>query len=129
MSDLITGVDFTIIPTDDFDTSVSFYEETLGLPRLKQWGNRHGMEFQAGNLTVAVMEMKDFGQPFKPNGGPIAFQVDDVAAARERLEAAGVEFRADTLDSGVCHQAFFRDPDGNPLIIHHRYAPATPPAA
>ena len=24
---------------------------------------------------------------------------------------------------GVCHQSFFADPDGNPLNLHHRYAP------
>jgi hypothetical protein len=53
----------------------------------------------------------------------VALHVDDVAAAREALEAKGVAFRGEILDSGVCHQAFFADPDGNPLILHHRYAP------
>ena len=41
----------------------------------------------------------------------------------EELEAAGVEFVMDTIDSGVCHQAIFRDPAGNLLDLHHRYAP------
>jgi hypothetical protein len=27
------------------------------------------------------------------------------------------------MDSGVCHMAHFRDPDGNALMLHHRYAP------
>ena len=49
--------------------------------------------------------------------------VDDVAAARAELEAAGVGFPAETMDSGVCHMAHFSDPDGNVLMLHHRYAP------
>ncbi len=76
----------------------------------------------AGNLTLAIMEAKAFGQEFSPNALGIALQVADVGAAREQLERGGVEFEA-AFDSGVCHQAIFRDPDGNLLILHHRYAP------
>jgi catechol 2,3-dioxygenase-like lactoylglutathione lyase family enzyme len=119
----VTGVDFVAIQTRDHDAAVKFYGETLGLPFLKQWGNMPGTEFQAGNLTLAVMQSDAFGLEFRPGSALIALQVDDVAATRERLEAEGVEFRGDTIDSGVCHQAFFADPDGNPLGIHHRYAP------
>jgi predicted enzyme related to lactoylglutathione lyase len=69
------------------------------------------------------MDPTAFGQEFKPHGLPVALHVDDVEAARAELEGKGVEFFADTLDSGVCHQAFFRDPAGNVLNLHHRYAP------
>jgi predicted enzyme related to lactoylglutathione lyase len=48
--------------------------------------------------------------------------VDDVAAARAELEAEGVEFDGEIFDTGVCHMAFFRDPDGNSLMLHQRYA-------
>ena len=119
----ITGVDFVCVPTQDFDGAVRFYGEVLGLPQRKQWGSMPGMEFQAGDLTLAVMDPTAFGQDFRPHSLPIAFQVPDVQAERERLESHGVEFVPDILDSGVCHQAFFSDPDGNPLVIHHRYAP------
>ena len=85
-----------------------------------------GAEFQAGNLTLAVMQPEAFGQEFRPNCMPIALRVADVAAARAHLEAAGVTFVTDTFDSGVCHQAIFHDPAGNPLDLHHRYAPANP---
>jgi len=119
---MITGVDFVALPTNDFEASVRFYEETLGLPRGKQWGKMPGMEFQAGNLTLAVMEPTAFGQEFKPHSMPLALQVDDVAAARADLEAKGVEFVGETIDSGVCHQALFKDPGGNTLDLHHRYA-------
>jgi predicted enzyme related to lactoylglutathione lyase len=120
----ITGVDFIAIPARDFDESVRFYGETLGLPPGKRWGNMPGAEFQAGNLTLAIMEPTAFGAEFKPHTLPVAFHVDDVAARRAELEAKGVEFTGDSFDSGVCWQAMFKDPAGNTLNLHHRYAPA-----
>lgn len=125
-SPLITGVDFVSVPTDDFDASVRFYGEVLGLPCIGRYGDMPGAEFQAGNLTLAVMQNEAFGQAFSPNSMPIALQVADVDAARARLEAAGVKFTTETFDSGVCHQAIFSDPAGNPLDLHHRYAPPKP---
>jgi predicted enzyme related to lactoylglutathione lyase len=119
----ITGVDFVAVPAKDFEASVHFYGEVLGLPFVKRWGEMPGAEFQAGNLTLAIMDPTAFGQEFRPHGLPIALQVDDVAAAREHLEAQGVAFTGDTIDSGVCHQAIFLDPAGNALDLHHRYAP------
>jgi predicted enzyme related to lactoylglutathione lyase len=120
---LITGVDFVAIPAQDIDESVRFYGTVLGLPFVKQWGDMPGHEFQAGNLTLAVMDPAAFGQQLRPHGVPIALQVDDVEAARANLEAQGVEFVTDNMDSGVCHQAIFLDPAGNALALHHRYAP------
>jgi predicted enzyme related to lactoylglutathione lyase len=120
----ITGVDFVCVPTSDFDRAVEFYGETLGLEPGPQWGQMPGKEFQAGNLTIAVMDPSAFGQgEAQPNMLPIAFQVDDVVATREALEKEGVAFSIEMMDSGVCHQAMFSDPDGNALILHHRYAP------
>ena len=119
---LITGVDFITVPTNDFEASRAFYRDTLGLPEGKQWGSMPAVEFQAGALTIAVMDPTAFGQPFSPHSVPIAFQVDDVAAAREQLEAQGVTFVTDMIDSGTCHQAIFLDPAGNSLDLHHIYA-------
>ncbi len=119
----VTGTDFVCIPTQNYETAEKFYGDTLGLQRSKQWGDMPAREFETGSLTIAVMQSDAFGQTFRPNGGPIALQVEDVHAAREELEAAGVSFVADTIDSGVCHMAIFTDPDGNPLMFHHRYAP------
>jgi catechol 2,3-dioxygenase-like lactoylglutathione lyase family enzyme len=82
-----------------------------------------GIEFETGNLTIAVMQSDAFGLEFRANTHPIALHVDDFEAAKAELASRGVEFRGDTLDSGVCWQAFFADPDGNVLAIHHRYAP------
>ena len=119
----ITGVDFVTLPARDIDASVHFYGTVLGLPPVKQWGNMPAHEFQAGNLTIAVMDPTAFGQEFRPRGLPVELQVDDVDAARAHLEAQGVSFVSETMDSGVCHQAIFLDPAGNSLGIHHRYAP------
>jgi catechol 2,3-dioxygenase-like lactoylglutathione lyase family enzyme len=119
----ITGVDVVCVPTRDHDRAVRFYGETLGLERVKRWGDRPATEFQAGNLTLAIMDPTAFGLPEPtPNSTPIALHVDDVEAAREQLKSQGVEFQVEMLDSGVCHQAIFKDTDGNPLILHHRYA-------
>ena len=126
---LVTGVDFVAVPTDDFDASFRFYSEVLGLPCIDRYGSMPGAEFQAGNLTLALMQNDAFGQTFSPNSMPIALQVADVEAARQQLLAAGVRFTTETFDSGVCHQAIFVDPAGNPLDLHHRYAPPKPGGA
>ena len=120
---LVTGVDFVAVPVTDYDASAEFYGGVLGLPFVKRWGEMPAGEFQAGNLTLAVLQPDAFGQEFRASSSWIALQVDDVAATREALEAQGVEFKHDTIDSGVCHMAMCSDPDGNPLILHHRYAP------
>jgi predicted enzyme related to lactoylglutathione lyase len=120
---LVSHTDFVMIPTRDFEAACRFYGEILGLPLGKRWGTMPGAEFETGNLTLAVAETEKFGMGYTPNANPIALRVDDVAAARERLKAAGIEFMGDTMDSGVCHMAPFKDPDGNQLMLHHRYAP------
>jgi predicted enzyme related to lactoylglutathione lyase len=120
----ITGVDFITVPTRDFEKASEFYGSVLGLERSKRWGQMPAQEFETGSLTIAVMQSDAFGIEFQPHTHPIAFHVPDVEAARAELESKGVEFAADTMDSGVCHMAHFRDPDGNVLMVHHRYAPA-----
>jgi catechol 2,3-dioxygenase-like lactoylglutathione lyase family enzyme len=121
---LITGVDFVTVSTRDFDAAVEFYGTVLGLPCTSRYGQKPGAEFETGNLTIAVMQSDAFGLEFLPNQHPIELHVEDFEGAKSELQSRGVEFRGETLDSGVCWQAFFRDPDGNALAIHHRYAPA-----
>ena len=122
-SRLVTGTDFVTIGTRDIERALPFYRDVLGLEESKQWGSMPAYEFETGNLTIALMQTDAFGIEFMPNTVPIAFHVEDVAAARADLESKGVQFKGDTIDSGVCHQAIFEDPDGNVLDIHHRYAP------
>jgi predicted enzyme related to lactoylglutathione lyase len=119
----VTGVDFICVPTQEYERAEAFYGDVLGLERSKQWGGMPAREFETGSLTIAVMQSDAFGIEFAHHSHPIALHVDDVEAARKELEEKGVAFAADTMDSGVCHMAHFRDPDGNALMLHHRYAP------
>jgi predicted enzyme related to lactoylglutathione lyase len=121
---LVTGVDFITVPTRNYDRASEFYGTVLGLPFSKRWGNMPAGEFETGTLTIALMQSDAFGVEFQPHTHPVALHVDDVDAVRAELEARGVEFRGDTIDSGVCHMAHFADADGNALMLHHRYAPA-----
>ncbi len=123
---LITGVDFAAVSTKDLATAVEFYGEKLGLPRSVYLADRNYAEFEIGNLTLSVIDAEKMGMEHKVRGHEIALHVDDVQAARETLEARGVQFRGEIIDTGVCHMALFADPDGNALMLHHRYAPRPP---
>jgi predicted enzyme related to lactoylglutathione lyase len=125
---LITGVDFASVPTLGFDAAVAFYGETLGLTRSAFRPERGFAEFETGNLTLSVIDTGKMGLEHHVSPNAIALHVDDVAAARATLEERGVSFHGDILDTGVCHMAFFADPDGNALMLHHRYAPRVPDA-
>lgn len=120
----VTGVDFATIFVKDWPAAQKFYGETLGLPLAAEYGRVDGCEYETGNLTLQVMNALAIGREFVPNTHPIAFHVEDVEEARTELEGKGVTFVAETIDSGVCHMAIFRDPDGNAMMLHHRYAPA-----
>jgi predicted enzyme related to lactoylglutathione lyase len=122
---LITGVDFVAVPTHDLEAAVEFYGTTLGLPRSVYIKDRNYAEFETGNLTLSVIDAEAMGLEHHPQNG-ISLHVEDVAQARAELEARGVPFHGDTFDTGVCHMAFFADPEGNALMLHHRYAPRTP---
>jgi predicted enzyme related to lactoylglutathione lyase len=120
---LVTGVDFVSMPTHDIETACAFYGDTLRLPRRSYRPERGFAEFQAGNLTISIINPKQMGMEHQAARNPVALHVEDMPAARSQLESAGVTFMGDTLDTGVCHMAFFADPDGNALMLHHRYAP------
>ena len=120
---LVSGVDFISVPTRDLPAAVEFYGTTLGLRRSVYIPERNFAEFEPGEVTLSVWNPESMGLPFSANANPIALHVDDVAVARGELEARGVAFNGEILDTGVCHMAFFADPDGNALMLHHRYAP------
>lgn len=117
---MITKTDFIGIPSTDAERSRAFYVETLGL----RPDEHSRFECWAGDTCFGIWEPAKFGMEFAPqkNAHP-ALHVDDVEAARKELEGKGVEFAPETLDTGVCHMAFFTDPDGNDLMLHRRYAP------
>lgn len=117
---MIAKLDFVAVPSRDAERSRAFYVETLGLRADPQ----ARYEFWAGETCFAIWEPERFGGEFVPQTtAHPAFHVEDVAAARAELEAKGVVFHGETFDTGVCHMAFFSDPDGNDLMLHHRYVP------
>jgi len=122
----IERVDFVSIPVRDLAGSDDFYGRVLGLER-NPASNERWVEYETGNVTLALVSPAALGpqflENFRPIWMPVALRVPDVAEARRRLEAAGVEFEGEVIDSGVCHIALFRDPDGNTLQLHRRYAP------
>ena len=118
---LIEHVDFISVHTTDVDRSRRFYLETLGLPLDNDRGV--GFEVRAGQLCLSIWNPTSAGMDLGPSPAHIALHVDDVEKARRDLEAKGVEFQGDIFDTGVCHMAFFADPDGNAFMLHCRYAP------
>jgi predicted enzyme related to lactoylglutathione lyase len=119
----VSGVDFATVFVKDYPSAVQFYGEVLGLEHSVDYGKIPAGEFETGSLTLQVVDAGSVGREFEPSSHPIALHVDDVEAARKALEAEGVVFHGETIDSGVCHMAFFSDPDGNALMFHNRYAP------
>ncbi|MGH3083037.1 MAG: VOC family protein [Gaiellaceae bacterium] len=117
----VERVDFVSFLTQDITRAKRFYTETLGL-KIETEGE-HDMEFRTGQVTLDIFNPASIGQPFAVSPAGLALRVPDVAAARAELEAKGVEFDGETLDTGVCHMAFFHDPDGNALMLHRRYEP------
>ena len=117
---VIQRVDFLGIPSRDAERARGFYRDVLGLRP-----DEHAeYELWAGDTCLAIWEPERQGMPFvAQTGNPLPLGADDVAAARADLEGKGVQFLGETLDTGVCHMAFFADPDGNQLMLHHRYVP------
>jgi catechol 2,3-dioxygenase-like lactoylglutathione lyase family enzyme len=112
-------VDFISVPTRDAARAIAWYRDVLGLPDSEATEG----EVETPNVTLSFWEPEREELPFVANEAGFALRVADVATARAELEAKRVEFVAETWDSGVCHFAAFRDPDGNTLILHRRYAP------
>jgi catechol 2,3-dioxygenase-like lactoylglutathione lyase family enzyme len=119
---IVERTDFVSVPVTDMERSIRFYGETLGLDQV---GDGGFPEFQLGeNVSLYLIDLTSVGREFTaPHTAYIALRVPDVATTRAELEAKGIAFAGDTYDSGVCHMAFFHDPDGNSLMLHRRYAP------
>ena len=119
---IVEHVDFWAVPVTDMERAKEFYGETLGLP---QTGDAGYPEYKLGdNGFLYLLQLESIGGAFRaPHDAGFALRVPDVHEARAELEAKGVAFNGEVFDSGVCHMAFFADPDGNQLVLHRRYAP------
>ena len=114
----VEQVDFVSVPTRDYARAVDWYRNVLGLPQ-SEFSDE---EIETPNVTLSFWKPEEQGELFVANQNGIALRVADVAAAVEEIRAAGGEVIG-IQDSGVCHMGFVRDPDGNVLILHRRYAP------
>jgi catechol 2,3-dioxygenase-like lactoylglutathione lyase family enzyme len=123
---IVERTDFVSVPVTDMERSKRFYGETLGLREIEH-PEQGFPEYQLGeNVSLYLLQMEGIGQSFTaPHTASIALRVPDVAVAQQELEQKGVvfDFGADPFDTGVCHMALFKDPDGNQLMLHRRYAP------
>jgi predicted enzyme related to lactoylglutathione lyase len=122
----VQRTDFVGVSVTDRARAGEFYSGTLGLSRNENNSSPDWPEVEADNvgLILSTPEQR-YESEHKPSVYSLAFRVADVGTTIERLQGDGVEFPfgSEPYDSGVCHMAFFTDPDGNPLILHHRYAP------
>ncbi len=119
----VTRVDYIRVPVDDIEQAKHFYGEVLGLPRNEHLDHEDWIEYEAANVTLAVMTPETHDDTFAPmSPGTIALGVADVAEAKTHLEAAGLEV-GEMWDSGVCQGAGVSDPAGNRILLHHRYKP------
>jgi len=118
---IVERTDFISVPVTDMERAKGFYRDTLGLEQVNDGGFP---EYQLGeNVSLYLLNMEAVGSQFTaPHTAHVAMRVPDVAETRRDLEAQGIVFDGDTLDTGVCHMAFFHDPDGNALMLHRRYA-------
>jgi catechol 2,3-dioxygenase-like lactoylglutathione lyase family enzyme len=115
----VEHVDFVSFLTQDIARAKHFYSEVLGLEIETE--SDSDMELRAGQVTLDVFDPTSIGQPFAPSPAGLALRVADVDAARAELEAKGVVFDGETIETGVCRQAWFKDPDGNALMLHRRF--------
>jgi catechol 2,3-dioxygenase-like lactoylglutathione lyase family enzyme len=115
----VEKVDFVSFLTQDIPRARQFYSETLGLEIETEGEN--DIEFRAGQVTLDIFNPASVGQPFAPSPAGLALRVPEVGAARKELEAKGVEFDGETIETSVCRMASFKDPDGNALMLHRRY--------
>ena len=120
----VEQVDFISIPTRNIVRAGAWYRDVLGLPESEVTEG----ELETPNVTLSFWEPEREDLPFVANEAGFAVRVADVAEARAELEAKGVEFIAETWDSGVCHFAAFRDPDGNTVVLHRRLRTEESPA-
>jgi catechol 2,3-dioxygenase-like lactoylglutathione lyase family enzyme len=119
----VERVDYIRVPVKDIEEAKHFYGEVLGLAENPNSPADDWIEYEVGNVTLAVITPHTHDYEFTPlPPGTLALRVPDVADAKAKLEAAGIQVN-DMWDSGVCHGAGVRDPSGNPILLHHRYAP------
>jgi catechol 2,3-dioxygenase-like lactoylglutathione lyase family enzyme len=119
----IQRVDYVRVPVTDIEEARRFYGEVLGLAESPNSPGDDWIEYEAGNVTLAVMTPHTHDYEFTElPPATLAMRVADVAEARAKLEGAGLAV-GEMWDSGRCQGVGVSDPAGNRILLHHRYAP------
>ena len=117
---MISGIDFIPIPVQDTARAIAFYRDILGLKLERE--HPDWAEFSVRSNTVGLVRPEAYGGKFEPLGfAAPALHVDDIDKAIEELARKGI--KAEKTDTGVCHMIFFKDTEGNAVLLHNRYAP------
>ena len=106
----------------DVGATIDFYQDLLGFPLVELFENRDYagsahlfFDIGAGNL-LAFFDFPGYEHPehHETLGGiqhlAISVATEQFAAVKDRLHAAGVEYRGPDL--GVANSVYLRDPDG-----------------
>ena len=105
-----------LVPSD-FDVSVAFYEQRLGLVRYREWGQapHRGVVFFLGG---GYLELSEGAAADPPAGVRLWLQVADVAAVHAEMQAAGVAVAEQPARQpwGLVEMVL-HDPDGLELVV------------
>jgi predicted enzyme related to lactoylglutathione lyase len=119
----VERVDYIRVPATDIDEAKRFYGEVIGLRENPNSPDEDWIEYEVGNVTLAVMTPHTHDYEFEPlPPATIALRVPDVAEAKAKLQSAGLDV-GEMWDSGKCRGVGVTDPAGNRILLHRRYAP------
>jgi catechol 2,3-dioxygenase-like lactoylglutathione lyase family enzyme len=115
---VVRKLDYVSIPSQDAERSRAFYVDTLGLKPDAQ----ARFEFWVGETCFCIWEpAASAGSSRRSGTGTSRCTSTTWRPRAPSWRPRGIEFQGEVFDTGVCHMAFFRDPDGNDLMLHHRY--------
>jgi catechol 2,3-dioxygenase-like lactoylglutathione lyase family enzyme len=116
-----------VLTVPDFDEAVAFYRDALGLEQLADWSGEDGrvILLGAGQATLELFDERqaesvDRIEAGRRVSGPVrlAFEVDDLDGAAQRLVAAGAEAEAPpVVPPWGGRNARLRSPDGMQLTL------------
>jgi len=114
---MVKEIAFFAYSVKDLPRAVAFYRDVLGLKPGDMFGEQWA-EFDVGNATFGIGDGTPLGYvPGQSSGA--SFEVDDIAAMRERLKTAGSTV-SDVHDFPSCQACFTNDPEGNRFALHQR---------
>ena len=118
----ISRINLVIIPSLDQDRAIEFYEQQLGFEKrtdIPMGDSYRWVEVYppSGNTGIALAPPREQDPTAVQTG--ISLLTDDIEATYAELQAAGVDVDPEILRMGdpVPPMFWFRDPDGNTLLI------------